>query len=304
MQTFVEYEKRDLVIGAFVILALIAIVSAVFVKLRWDTGYYRVRAEFSHISTISEATKVRLRGYEIGYVERIRFRPVPVRPNVYFEVDLAIRKEYPLPRGTCAEIRGGGLLGDRFIELEVPETAEGRLGPGEAIPGTLPDDLGETLGRAREMLRSVTRLARRLDNADIGGNFRVFVTHVRRIRDGVERLSRSGTRAFRTMDLALDDMRPELQRALVQLNDNLGHAGSFLSSADTVLLENRQQIRSTLETVHASLTSLQSLVTSIDSLTTDGKQDVLQSIKNLQEASNSLKDLAKHPWKFLTGRVE
>ena len=304
MQTFVEYERRDLLIGAFVLLSLILAVSVVFVKLRWKTGYYTITAEFSHISTVNEATKVRLRGYEIGYVRGVHFFPVPVKPGIYFRVDLAIRKAYPLFLGTRAQIRGGGLVGDRFIELEVPEVVGARLRSKDIISGDVPDEFGETLSKAREMMSSVARMARRIDQADIGEKFTRFVTHTRGIKEASNRLAQSGSRAFKSMGGAFADMRVDMGQAMAQLNENLIRVEAILCSADTILIENRAQIRTTMDALSASLTRLDAVVADVDSLTSGSRDDILQSIKNLQEASASLKDLAKHPWKLFTGKIE
>ncbi len=304
MQTFVEYEKRDLMVGLFVVLSVVVIVAVYFFKVHWEgPGAYTITVEFSRISSIKENTKVRLRGYDIGYVKKVEFNPVPTKADVYFQVELAIEKRYPLFQGTRAQI-GGGLIGDRFIDLDVPERGEIQLRSGDVIPGEMPNEMGETLDKAREMLRSITRMTRRIDDADIGDKFVRFVFHIRRVADGMDRLSDTGSRTFQNIDRTVTDLRPELKQAMGQVNDHLGQVGSILSSTDTMMVENREQIGITLKALSASLIRLQSLVTNLDSLTTGSRGDIALTLKNLQEATHSFKDLTKHPWKFFTGKVE
>jgi phospholipid/cholesterol/gamma-HCH transport system substrate-binding protein len=304
VQTFVEYQKKDLLIGAFVVFSLVVLVAVYFLKSQWGgAGYYKITAEFSKISSLKKGTKVRLRGYAIGNVRKIDFDPIP-KDEVYFRVELAIENRYPLFEGTVAKIAGGGLLGDKYIDLDVSKVDSIRLKKGDAVPGMIPNELGDTMAGAREMMRSLNRMVRRMDDADIGGKFARFVVHVGKISDGVDRLSMSGTQAFASMGRAFGHLDPGLQQAMARLNESLVKANTLLTSADTVLVENHQQIRTTLASLNTSLGKLQSLVVSVDSLATGSRGDILLSIKNLQEASASLKDLSKHPWKFFTGKVK
>lgn len=304
MQTFIEYEKRDLQIGLFVLLGLIVVTTVVLLKIHWDTNTYTITAEFSRISNVNEATKVRLRGYEIGHVKKIRFYPEPSKPGVYFRLDLAIQDRYPLFQGTRAEIRGGGLLGDRWISLEASGKPGARLKSGAVIPGTLPDDLGETLEGARDMMHSVSRMARRMDDADIGGKFALFVLYIRRIADDVDRLSYSGSEAFGSVNRTFSDLHPELARAVERLNGDLDRADRVMGNADSILVENRGQLRMTMESIRVSMAHLQVLISSADSLTTGSREDLQQTIRNLKDATGSLKDLSKHPWKIFSGKIK
>lgn len=304
MQTFVEYQKKDLLIGAFVVISLLVLVAVYFLKSQWGAAdYYIVTAEFSQISSLKQGTKVRLRGYEIGNVRTIDFDPMP-KDEVYFRVELAIENRYPLFKGTVAKIGGGGLLGDKYIDLDVSRVGKVRLAGGDAVSGEMPNELGDTMAGAREVMRSLNRMVRRMDDADMGGKFARFVVHVGKISDGVDRLSMSGTQAFARMGRAFGHLDPGLQQVMARLDESLVKANTLLTSADTALVENHRQIRTTLVSLNASLGKLQSLVVSVDSLTTGSRDDILLSIKNLQEASVSLKDLSKHPWKFFTGKVK
>jgi phospholipid/cholesterol/gamma-HCH transport system substrate-binding protein len=304
VQTFVEYQKKDLLIGAFVVLSLVVLVAIYFLKSQWwGASSYTVMAEFSQISSLKKGVKVRLRGYEIGKVRNIDFFPTP-SDGVYFRVELAVENQYPLFEGTTAKIGGGGLLGDKYINLDVSKVDSVRLRKGAVIPGIVPNELGDTMAGAREMMRSLTRMVRRMDDADMGGKFARFVVHVGRISDGVDRLSMSGTEAFAKMGNAFGHLDPGLQRAMARLDESLVKANTLMTSADTMLVENHQDVRRTLSSLNVSLGKLQSLVVSVDSLATGSRADILLSIKNLQEASSSLKDLSKHPWKFFTGKVK
>lgn len=304
MQTFVEYQRRDLLVGSFLLVGLALVLAAILIKLEVRTGYYTVTAEFASISTLNESAKVRVRGYEIGYVDRIQFHPKPIRPDVYFLVDLAIRNQYPLFEGTHATVRGGGIVGDRFVELEVPDASGDPLPAGAVISGELPDDIGETLQTARDMMKKVGTMAKRFDNADVGGKFRKFVEYVKKIRDHVKRIADSGSRAFHTIDGTVSDVRPGLVGSVTELHHSMEKLSAIMDSTDALLVDNKDEIEASLLALSSSLQALESLVVNVDSLTTGSRDDILQSIKNLEEASHSLKDLSKHPWKFFTGKVE
>lgn len=304
MQTFIEYQKRDLLIGAFIVLSLIVLISVYFLKSEWwGPGTYTVTAEFERISNIKKGTKVRLRGYEIGHVVDVEFEPDP-EDGVYFRVKLAIENQYRLRLGTTAKI-AGGLIGDKYIDLEAPEEHRvAQLRHDATIPGLTPDDFGEALQGAQEMMRAVTRMVRRIDDADMGGKFGRFVVHIGRITDSVDRMTVSGKEAFDRMSNVFGHMDPGMQRAMVQLEDNLTKAAELLETADTVLVENHAQLRTTLGSLNASLESLKKVAARTDSLTTGSQKDIEETLKNIKAITASLKDLARHPWKFFTGRID
>ena len=140
--------------------------------------------------------------------------------------------------------------------------------------------------------------------ADMGGKFGRFVDLMARIADDVDRLSFSGTEAFQSIGSTFRGLDPKLQNVMVRLSEDLDQAGELLINADSMVVENRMEIHQSLSALNENLVRLRSLTSSIDSLTTGSRKDILESINQLKQASTSLNDLAKHPWKFFTGNIK
>ena len=119
---------RDLAVGAFVLLGLLAIAYLSLqvggLSLRSEGGMI-LYATFDDIGGLTARSPVRIAGVRVGRVEAIELDDdlrARVRMNVAPTLDLSI--------DTAAAIRTSGLLGDQFIALE-PGAEDAVLRSGE-----------------------------------------------------------------------------------------------------------------------------------------------------------------------------
>jgi phospholipid/cholesterol/gamma-HCH transport system substrate-binding protein len=124
---------RDLAVGAFVLLGLLAIAYLSLqvggLSLRSEGGMI-LYATFDDIGGLTARSPVRIAGVRVGRVEAIELDDdlrARVRMNVAPTLDLSI--------DTAAAIRTSGLLGDQFIALE-PGAEDAVLQSGEAFSFT------------------------------------------------------------------------------------------------------------------------------------------------------------------------
>ena len=115
-----ESKTGHIMVGLFVVVAAVAFAWLLFSQQQGPNDYSIV-AEFDTMGSINEATKVKLRGFTIGQVKGVEFRPRPPKGEAYFLVELGIDKRYEVPQGTIAEIRGSGLVGETYVFLDVAE---------------------------------------------------------------------------------------------------------------------------------------------------------------------------------------
>lgn len=84
-----------------------------------DGPTYRLHAIFDDVLNLSDRARVRIGGNDIGVVTHIG------TTNFLAEVDLEIRDDIALPRGTRVELRQPTPLGDLFVAVILPEKPSG-----------------------------------------------------------------------------------------------------------------------------------------------------------------------------------
>ena len=124
---------RDLVVGAFVLVGLVAVAYLSFQVggLSYKgPGGLNVVARFDEIGGLSVRAPVVISGVKVGQVTGIELDE-DLRAEVSLDVDATLE----LPVDTSASIRTSGLLGDQYIALE-PGGEIDMLGPGDVIDFT------------------------------------------------------------------------------------------------------------------------------------------------------------------------
>src|SRR4029079_11692442 len=71
----------------------------------------RVVAQFESVAGLDDQSAVRIAGVRVGRVDGIALRDRRAL------VTIIVEREVALPRGTYAEIKNLGLLGDKYVEL-------------------------------------------------------------------------------------------------------------------------------------------------------------------------------------------
>ncbi|MEV0336383.1 MCE family protein [Nocardia sp. NPDC050717] len=94
-----------------------------------DGPSYRLRAEFDNALNLPERARVKIGGVDIGVVTGIDTM------DFVAEVELEVRRDIALPRGTRAELRQSTPLGDIHVAVTLPEHRPGAplLGDGDVI---------------------------------------------------------------------------------------------------------------------------------------------------------------------------
>lgn len=124
---------RDLAVGLFVLLGLLAIAYLSLqvggLTLKREGGLV-LFATFDDIGGLSERAPVRISGVRVGQVEQI-----VLDEDLRAEVKLDLQRDLELSIDSYAAIRTAGLLGDQFIALE-PGAEDQMLRSGETFSFT------------------------------------------------------------------------------------------------------------------------------------------------------------------------
>ena len=132
-------------------------------------GYYQIRVEYPNASGILQGAGVLLAGAKVGVVAT----PPVILPDmngVY--VMLKIYEEVKIPSKSEFTIGSSGLLGDRFIQINLqPGASQSEpIQPGAVIQGKnetgmseIFDQVGPVVGEAREAITNIKNISKKLN---------------------------------------------------------------------------------------------------------------------------------------------
>lgn len=288
-------------VGLFVVGAVGFFIWLLFYQ-KEERAHYRLEAEFNAISNLSEATQVKLRGFAIGQVESVQFRPNPGEGQAYFLVSMAIEEAYQVPVGAIAEIRSSGLVGDTFINLDVSQAGQQPLAAGTRLQGR--DEVG-----VKELVSSITEMAHKLGGAgesirraDLGYRLGRLGDSMHRVAGSLELVAHSADSLLVTSRLLVDRTGPQAETVLVQLQENLVQMNRAMRQTDTLVAGSRDDVHNSLKALRQAVERLDAVLVRVDSMVVQKEGKIDSTLGNLHSASESVRDITAHPWKLLTGQ--
>jgi len=162
----------QLKVGIFMAIGLAAIAAMVVYFGRFGDsvrGYYQIRVEYPNASGILQGAGVLLAGAKVGVVAT----PPVILPDmngVY--VMLKIYEEVKIPSKSEFTIGSSGLLGDRFIQINLqPGASQSEpIQPGAVIQGKnetgmseIFDQVGPVVGEAREAITNIKNISKKMN---------------------------------------------------------------------------------------------------------------------------------------------
>jgi phospholipid/cholesterol/gamma-HCH transport system substrate-binding protein len=162
-------------VGIFMAIGLTAIALMVVYFGRFGEsihGSYRIRVEYPNASGIYKGASVLLAGAKVGSVEN---NPVilPDMDGVY--VNLKINEEVKIPSAAQFTIGSSGLLGDRFVQINLDKDAKSSppleaeavvKGKGESGIGDVTERAAVLLSDIQEAVGNINKIAQKL-NTDV-----------------------------------------------------------------------------------------------------------------------------------------
>ncbi|HEX6353738.1 MCE family protein [Actinophytocola sp.] len=91
---------------------------------------YRVVAHFGDVLDLVPHAGVKVHDVAVGRVDSIEL----AKDNTTAVVTMLVNGDVHLPANASAELRQSSLLGEKFVELQTPDTPEGTLADGAVIP--------------------------------------------------------------------------------------------------------------------------------------------------------------------------
>ncbi|MEN9232177.1 MAG: MlaD family protein, partial [Thermostichus sp. DG02_5_bins_236] len=266
-------------------------------NLRFGSQGFRFAVTYSNVAGLTEGSSVRLRGVNVGRVERI----VPQLTQV--EVQVAVDQPLVIPRNALFFTSQTGLVGETVMDILPPADPQVLSGSplaedcdssqivchGDVVEGTPGVDFGQ-------LLTQMDRLITRVNNDMLFDNLNTTLEGITRVANSVANLSETleeRVSALRTEDLDLSQFTvaaTAIQEAAASVSQT---ARSFQSASDelTRLVEqNRTSLNASLENVQRVSEDLQAMSSAVRPLITDPQlqTDVRQIIADVRVASGNV----------------
>ncbi len=249
-------------VGIFMTLALgvlaYLILRAEQVRLFEPRGR-RVVAEFASVAGLDDQSAVRIAGVRIGRVDGIDLRGRQAMVTIVLEDDVV------LTRGTFAEIKNLGLLGDKYVELVPGPGNAAVLGEGAVIPGQPSTGIDEVLSSVGGLGASLQEVAAQLSGrAPPDGPLGRLVINLETTSAQIRDLVASNRDQLRVTIDNFEIVSATLARELPKLAQELN---AVLAEVHAVMAENRGALRGGLENVESLTANLQTSVDNLNDIT-------------------------------------
>lgn len=136
--TKIRQNTLELAVGAFVVLAILALAVMAFqvsgMKFVDKQSRYQVHAYFTNIAGLTERAKVVISGVVVGEVDSISLDPYKLAAKVSMSIDNEVDF---ISIDSIVAIQTAGVLGERYISISLGADDE-MVGEGDVIDDTAP----------------------------------------------------------------------------------------------------------------------------------------------------------------------
>ena len=288
-------------VGLFVLVAAALLIGTVLsVAGTFRRGNIPHRAYFKFAGGLEPGAAVRFGGMKAGSVQAVRVDP---DDSTRIEVDFNVARDIPLKDDSVAKIASLSALGDNYVELTTGTRQAAAAAPGSVVRSTEStsfSNLGNMVGELEPMVQQVLQnLNQRLNELQVTGarandllndqNRASVSASLGNVNSMLaeDRPKVSATLSnVQTASTRLVPLLDDLKKTMAQANDALGHV-------DAVVLENRQDLRSSVTELRQTLLTASSVMDQLDRTLDYNAENIDQTLENVRVTTQHLKDLTE-----------
>jgi len=291
--------RERALVGFFVLIAAALLIGTILaVSGTFSSGGVPHHTYFKSAGGLVPGAVVRYAGMKAGKVDTVRVDP---NDSTRIEIDLRVRPDIPVKTDSVAKITTLGALSDNYVEIGAG-TKGAPLAPSgselKSVETIGIGDLGDIIGNLTPVATQVMQnLNQRLTE------LQVTIARVNDLLNDKNRENVGGS--LNNLNAMLADSRPKVSASLaniqvasaklVPLLDNLkvtmNQANDTLSHVDSVVLENRQDIRAIVIKLKETMITASSLIEQLKSTTDLNSDNIDQIIVNIRETTENMKQL-------------
>lgn len=294
-----EARREQALVGLFVIVAAVVLVATVF----GITGAFGHTAKSFHsffpfAGGLEVGSTVRYAGGpKVGRVSKLEIDPHdPSR----IEITLDVHSDLPVKTDSHVRIMSMSPLGDNHLEI-VPGSPQASLAQnGATLPSDKYLDLNAITERINDMAPEAQKLLQTLN--DRATEMKVTIARVNDLLNDRNRENLAGTLAETRGMIA--ENRPQVKTTLAHLNassEKLGpllddlrktsaEANKTLDHVDSMIGENREDVRAAVIQLRKSLTTVTDLTGRLDQTLEVNSENIDEMLENFRHVSQNLKE--------------
>jgi ABC-type transporter Mla subunit MlaD len=296
-----EYLKKDIWIGLFVIGAILVIIFTLVFYKGLNPYSRKVYVMVESVTSLNKGIKVMYKGYEVGLLQNITFQPnqsVTGQETDQFQLELVLKQDFKIYEGTRFEVKGLGLMGTSYINVVLPEQRTNELKGKVVFPCAKGAGGGIDIGL---LFENVNKATKSVVDADLAGKLNNVVDRFNKMSTIAENLAKQ-------LQVILANVNGTVKKSSVQVDVILGKTSSSIDSLNLIMSQVRGMIgnddQGVVKIIHSmdqSMERLKNIAQGVDTLTAKHQQDLENIIVNLKDAAVSLNYVSKHPMKTMFG---
>jgi virulence factor Mce-like protein len=313
-----EEIKVGVVVAVAAVLFLVALVFIGGVNL-FGKKKAEYTAYFKFAGGLEPGSFVRFGGFKVGTIESAGIDP---EDSSRIRVTLLVNAETPVRRNSKARISSLGFLGENYLEVSPGTREAALLPPGSEIPAVEIAQVADVFNNVNNITVNATRLVNDLDD-----HLLVLADNANQLVKNLNEVVTPGNREHFTSLLAnadgmLKESRPRVDKTLANLEVASGKLTPTLDNAnatlrktdkladhlDTVVVENRKDIRDALLRLQTSLADAERLINNLDDTLDVNRGNLDETLENIRATSQNLKEfsdtLKQRPYSLIRIKTE
>jgi phospholipid/cholesterol/gamma-HCH transport system substrate-binding protein len=291
--------REQVWVGLFVIVAVVLLIGTILaVAGTFSSGGVAHYSYFKSAGGLIPGAVVRYGGMKAGRVETVRVDP---QDTTRIEIGYTVAPGIPVKTDSVAKITTLGALADNYVEIGTGTKGAPLAPPGSEIKSVETigiGDLGDMIGTLEPVAQqALNSLNERLTE------LKVTIARVNDVLDDKNRENLSNTLGNLNGMLAED--RPKVSATLTNvqaasakimpllddLKATMKQANETLSHVDSVVLENRQDIRAIVVQLRQSMVAASALLEQVKGITDNNEDNIDEIIVNLRVTTENVREL-------------
>ncbi len=294
-----EAKREQALVGLFVLVAAAVLVATVFALSGAFGGTAATyRAYFSFAGGLEPGASVRYAGGpKVGRVEKLQLDP---KDPTRIEITFSVKSGLPVKTDSHVRVMSLSPLGDNHLEI-VPGSEKAALAPaGTILPSDPYVDFNAITARINDLAPQAQELLKTLN--DRASEVKVTLARVNDLLNDSNRANLSATLAETRGMIAenrgavkstvqnLNSATQKLEPLLQDLRKTSAQANEALNNIDSLVGENRADIRKAVIDLRQSLTTVTDLTGRLDQTLDVNSENIDELLENLRHVSQNLKE--------------
>jgi len=314
--------NEEIKVGVVVVVAaMLFLVSLVFVGgvnlLRKKKVEYTTYFKFA--GGLEPGSLVRFGGFKVGAIKSASLDPEdPTRIRMILQIDDGT----PVRANSQARISSLGFLGENYLEISSGTRDAAPLPPGSEIPTVEIVQLADVFNNVNNITLNATKLVNDLDDRvlALSDNANALIKslngvvspenqeHLRSVLANTDGMLRESRPHLDKTMANLETASGRLSPAIDNLNGTVNKASKLTDHLDTVVVENREELRKTLLRLQASLADAQRMINNLDDTLGANRGNLDETLENIRITSENLKEfsdtLRQRPYSLVRIKAE